>query len=919
MNRLKQARKLIKKRFNKVALYTLILLLAVVLSANTPGVIVSSVNYFRGQPDQQNLQQLISQSGETNRDRANNLTIQGWQLYEKGTIESLNQALEILQSARKLWQQVGDKQAEARAVLGIGRVYADLGQKQLALEHYQQMLTLSRSVGDHRIESTAINNIGRVYEDLGEKQKALDNYQQALEIAKQNRDQKQQASILVNIGRVFGYFGDQQKAIDLQNQALSLFRELKDIDGQIIALNSLGQAYFDLQDRQKAMEFYEQALSLLSQTDNKRGMATTWNNLGQLHFELGKIDKAIDCFHQALETWQQIGDKSGAASSLNNIGAVYRHKGKLPEALSYFQQALSLTRTVSDRSLEANTLANIAQVQHQQGQLETSQQNMENAIAIIEDLRSQIRSQDYRITYFASKKGLYDFYIDVLMDLHQKYPQKGYAAQALQASENSRARGLIELLTEAHGKIRTQIDPQLLAEENRIKFRLEAVNQQLQSIPDTPEGQPQTTYLRQEINTLVAEYKNLQTKIRSQSPNYGQLMYPKPLNLQEIQQQLDKDTVLLQYSLGRDRSYLWTVSPNSFQSYILPPSPQIQINAEKFRTGVQITTPDLPNQVIDTAQQLSQTIIAPAINQIKDKRLVIVGDGILQQIPFATLPDPQVKNKYQPLMVNHEIINLPSATTIAIQRRQITNRQPAPNLIAILADPVYTANDERVTGKPAPAQIAANLELEQSVLKRSARAINGQGFPRLPFTLQEAESILQLIPNATGLKATSFDANYDFATSPTLSQYRILHFATHGFVDNDNPELSGLVLSLVDQQGQPRRGYLQLADLYNLNYPADLIVLSACETGLGKEVRGEGLVGLTRGLMYAGGARIVISLWQVSDEGTAELMREFYQQMLGNKQTPAAALRNAQIKLWQQGDYRSPYFWAGFTIQGEWL
>lgn len=872
----------------------------------------------------------------TNRDRARNLTITGWQLYQQGTERSLMVAIQHLEAAQQLWQKLGDKQAEANALLGIGRVYADLGQKRKALEVYQQMLPLARSVGDERSESTALNNMGRVYEDLGEKQNALDFYQQALDLSRKNGDKGREASFLVNIGRVFSYFGEKQKALEFQNQALVIFQQLKQTDGEIIALNNLGQVYFELQDKQTSLKFYEQALNLLSQSDDKKGMATTLNNIGQLYFDLGNHQKAIACFRQALQLWEATGDKAGTAASLNNLGAVSKKQGDLKTAETQFQQALALAQAVGDRNIEASSLGNLAQLQREQGKPELALKNVENAIAIIEDLRSQIRSRDFRISYFATKQGVYEFYIDLLMELDQKYPQNNsspnsYKAQAFQASEKARARGLIELLTEAQAQIRNHINPELLASESQIKSRLETVTQQLESLPNTREQKAEAKSLQQEINNLVAEYKNLQTKIRNQSPSYGQLMYPQSLTLSQIQQQLDQNTLLLQYSLGRDRSFLWAVTNNTFHSYQLPNQQQIRIAAEKFRTGMQIPNPDLPDEVITAAQELSKMILAPVTPQIKNKRLVIVGDGILQQIPFAALPDPKnltsqniSKNQYQPLVINHEIINLPSASTIAIQRRQTANRQPAPSQIAILADPVYTASDERVTGKPAPSQIATNfnreqIALEQAALKRTGKTTSGQGFPRLPFTLQEAEAIANLVPRNLRSKAVNFDANYNFATSPSLSQFRILHFATHGFVDSDNPELSGLVLSLVNQQGQPQRGYLRLADLFNLNYPAELVVLSACDTGLGKEIRGEGLVGLTRGLMYAGAARIVISLWQVSDEGTAVLMQEFYQQMFQHQQTPAAALRKAQIKLFEQGNYRSPFYWAGFTIQGEWM
>jgi CHAT domain-containing protein len=235
-----------------------------------------------------------------------------------------------------------------------------------------------------------------------------------------------------------------------------------------------------------------------------------------------------------------------------------------------------------------------------------------------------------------------------------------------------------------------------------------------------------------------------------------------------------------------------------------------------------------------------------------------------------------------------------------------------------MADPVFSANDERVTGKAPLKSASLDLELERSALKRSLNNINRSGLDRLPGTRQEAEAVLKMVSPQESLQAFDFDANYNFVTSQQLSQYRLLLFATHGIFDDTNPELSGIITSLVDKDGKAQKGFLRLNDIFNLDLPAELIVLSACESGLGKEVQGEGLIGLTRGLMYAGSARIVVSLWKVNDQATSLLMQGLYTQILREGKTPAVALREAQLKLWQQKQWQNPRFWSAFTIQGTW-
>ena len=220
-----------------------------------------------------------------------------------------------------------------------------------------------------------------------------------------------------------------------------------------------------------------------------------------------------------------------------------------------------------------------------------------------------------------------------------------------------------------------------------------------------------------------------------------------------------------------------------------------------------------------------------------------------------------------------------------------------------------------------PSAVAAReLAKSRDIIHDSEKVatVGSLNIHRLPYTRQEAEQILAFVPQADSFNAIDFAANRTAAMNPTLSQYRYLHFATHGLIDSERPGLSALVLSLVDEQGNPQDGFLRVNEIYNLKLPAELVVLSACQTGLGKEIRGEGLVGLTRGFMYAGAARVVVSLWSVNDKATSELMTIFYRQMLKENQRPAAALRAAQIEMWKQKQWQAPYYWAAFVLQGEW-
>jgi len=569
---------------------------------------------------------------------------------------------------------------------------------------------------------------------------------------------------------------------------------------------------------------------------------------------------------------------------------------------------------------------------------------VESALKIIESVRASVVSKELRASYFATEQEIYEFYVDLLMQMHNREPVRGYDAAALQASERGRARSLLESLTEARADIRSGVDPKLLAQERSLQQRLNAkAEEALKLSASGADDETRIAARRREMDALTIELQQVQTQIRQASPRYGALTQPQPLTLAEIQRQaLDADTLLLEYSLGAERSFLWAVTPTAINSYELPKREVIEAAARRVyellsdTSGVRgqaarprdVRLKESGGQYLAAAAALSRMLLGPVAGQSGRKRLVIVADGMLHYIPFGALPDPNMLERsdgsWQPVFVEHEIVNLPSASTIAVLRRELAGRKPAARTLALLADPVFSKGDERIrpgvsssarqTTQPDPTNESKNRILVET----DGSAPGDLRIKRLPFTRQEAEQILPLVPAGSGMKALDFEANRATAMSEQLSQYRYVHFATHGLADSERPELSTIVLSLYDEQGRPQDGFLRAHEVYNLNLPAEMVTLSACETGLGKLTRGEGLVSLTRGFMYAGAARVVVSLWSVNDRATAELMTKFYRRVLVEGERPAAALRAAQVEMWKDKRWEAPYYWAAFTLQGEW-
>ncbi|MGL4500447.1 MAG: CHAT domain-containing protein, partial [Planktothrix sp.] len=493
-------------------------------------------------------------------------------------------------------------------------------------------------------------------------------------------------------------------------------------------------------------------------------------------------------------------------------------------------------------------------------------------------------------------------------------PNQGWDGKALQISERAKARSLLDILAQAQGEVTSGVDPKLLKEKQTLKQQLSTLEEQRVKLLSQSHTTEQKQQLNQEIENLIQQYSQVLDTIRVNNPHYAALTQPQPLTLSEIQKLLDDQTVLLEYSLGKERSYLWAVTPNSIQSYELPPEATFKTAVKTFRDNLISPSKRIRRSLYEETGKALTEIAFPLIPSIKNKRLLIVADGALQYVPFAALPEPGTPTDSEaiPLIINHELLTLPSASVLGIMRRENQNRKPPEKILAVLADPVFASTDDRLKSVVFQAIKALPPDLE-----RSARE-SGILFDRLPFTQEEATQILALVPEEYSLQEVGFNASRETALNLELSQYRFVHFATHGLLNSQNPQLSGLVFSLVNQTGESQNGFLRLYDIFNLNLPVELVVLSACETGLGQEIKGEGLVGLTRGFMYAGANRVLVSLWKVDDQATAELMVKFYQGMLKEGLAPGAALRQAQIKMQNDSEWIPPYYWSGFTLQGEW-
>ncbi len=829
-----------------------------------------------------------------------------WRVGQRAT------ALAAYREALELLAELDEPSLLATVLSSSGAVHRALGEFEVAQRCYDQALMLFRQRGQGKEEAITLNNLGRLSSARGAMHEAQRWYGQALERWRELGERGLQASALTNLAGVYMATGQMTLALDHLTQARELLPRGEDPRTLADILNQMADVYTYAGQRSEALAHFDQALALYRGAADQRGEGFTLIGYGRLHLRVGEHHKARIAFESALRLFDQLEDRRGRAIALHDLGWLYETRGNAEQAHRHYRRSLPLARAVKYRGGMAETLFGLARVERRRGELEQAWIRVAEALDIVEGLRSGAERIDLRTSFFATKQDYYDLAVELAADLELRHPGRGHAARAFELSERSKARSLLDLLPEVSA--RDAADPSLLELERRLGRELNSASIELarQAADD-----PANDLRQRRVRALLADYQKVRAEIRRASP--GALSGPRPLSLTEVQTRvLDADTLLLEYDLGREQSHLWAVTTSSMSRYGLPPQKVIEDLArethELFSKSHRRVAHTPAKQA---AARLSALLLDPVAEQLSQRRLVIVTDGALQYLPFGALPrprkDPSSDRAGEPLLVDHEIIYAPSASVLALLRDELTARSPAPGSLAVLADPVFQQHDPRVRGPHgAESWLAAADQRPETAPPDDTR------FGRLGFTRREADEILSLVPDSKTFRALDFAASKETVESGVLAGFRIVHFATHGLIHDQHPELSGIVLSLVDREGRPRDGFLRLHEVHTLDLRADLVVLSACKTALGPEIRGEGMVGLTQGFLQAGAARVLVSLWQIGDQATAELIQRFYRAMLIDRLPPAAALRESQLSMWRERRWSAPYHWAGFVLQGDW-
>ncbi len=847
--------------------------------------------------------------------------ILGELVYARG---NLKKALTHFDEAQTFFD--GNRKGQAKVHLFRGFAVGSLGSPEEGAAEVSHALDLYRATNDKIGEGLALSTMG-LADALSQKDVwAIDSLNAAREIFRTVGDRHSEAIALNGLGLAYEHQKDYTIAFSNYKDALQLFQEISSVDGASQTLCSIADIHSLSGDSDQALIYYERCLSLSRSAGKTRTEAFALTKIAALYALKGDNKRALNQHQKILNFYESIGDRRGLATALNVYAELLLKTEDKRRALDIYQRALSLSEQIGDQPALLSTLYNLAHVNLVLGSPDVALPFIQHSLEIIEDRRANVASPEFRTSYFSGVRNHYELCIEILMQLDRLHPGEGFGAKAFLVSEKSRARLLVDLVSESRAGIREGAAKELLDRERKLRGLIRSQAEYQLDLSSSGKDPAELAEVENQLVQLRTDYQQVEGQVRQQSPYLLSLEQFAPLSLEQIQHELrNSDTMLLEYSLGDDHSYLWAVTSESSQIYQLAAGRKDiavavreyhqlltmrQESGSEYQAKVEAAERGLP----EIEDKLSKMLLGQVADKLGSRRLIVVTEGALQLIPFDDLRVPKDSGAKVRLLETNEIVVEPSFSALVAIRNSRNEHASSPGkLVAIIADPVVNASDERVhtRGLSSSTAFAASEKKLDESSRRDAELV------RLTHASEEADAISEVAPWGTTMVVKGFDASRETAMGADVGQYQIVHFASHGVVNSEHPELSSIVLTMVDRNGVNKNGLVSLHDIYSLDLTAELTVLSACQTALGKDIRGEGFVGLAHAFMSAGSKSVVASLWKVDDRATAVLMKDFYEAMLQKGMSPAAALREAKLKMMRDKQWNAPYYWAGFVLQGE--
>jgi CHAT domain-containing protein len=820
------------------------------------------------------------------------------------SLGNYQKSTDSFKSAIDLAKKIDSKEHELKCLRQLSLNYWDLGNFQQFFLLNKEALLIARELNNKQEEGRCLNNIGVFYWKIDNYSEALKYYEESLEIATKLKAIEEKANCLNNIGAIYIDAGNYDRALEYLMQALNIDKQLKDYSNISKDLSNIGSAFRrkgmiseNKDDFNSALNYYDESLDMAIKNKDEYIQIRALNNIGTILSYLNENTKALSNFQSAFNKAQGIQDIEGRSMILNNIGIVYSQLGNYGESTKYYQKAIDLALETKEGKFLWEPYLEIANSYRNLNNLSVALDNYKKSISVIEKIRSNINSEELKATYFGTDRRIeaYQGIIDLLIKLNQKDPDKGYGAQAFNYLERAKARSFLDSIEVSKIDITEGISQQLLNQETELMNEISKLYTKLLIPQLSPE---QRNSINKELENCEQQLESLKREIRTASPAYANLRYPKSITLSEAQSELlDEETAFFAYTLAKENSYAFVITKNNLKVFPLPERKEIQRLVREYLTAIT----DVQNQDFHVGYRLYKDLIRPGLDDKKIKKIIFVPDDVLYFLPFETLLAKE--NGREWLIKDYDIAYVPSLSSLRelIDRKKAVSQRPRKDILAV-GDPSFGTHE-----------IEMPASGNDDVFQDYSSAADYK-FSRLKYSGVEIEKIASLFKPAKRDILERRQASEENVKKENLSDYRIIHFATHALIDDKKPARSAIVLAL--DQNPKEDGFLQMREVFNLKLNADLVTLSACQTGLGQLIRGEGIEGLNRAFFYAGASSVMLSLWAINDQASYQLLERFYYH-LRSAQPILGALRQAKLEMIESEVLSHPYYWGGFIVTGE--
>jgi len=797
-----------------------------------------------------------------------------------------------------LAQKINSREHLVKCFRQLGVVYWEMNDVEEFYKTTKQALDLAKAI-NHRIEEGRCSyNLGLYFNDIYDYSQALKYYEDGLHIFRETHSFSYESNCLVNISDIYIQLGNYEKALQNLTDVLIIDRQIDNDLYVAMDLNNIGVIYRQKglqsdksEDLLKALTAFEESLFISRKIQEKEVEMKCLNNIGTVYTDINKYSEALCYMFLGLEIAESLKDEGEIATILLNMGTVYAKQGRFEQAAEVFDKAIELAYQIDEKAVlwEAHAKAGLAFKEMNNYILALDHFN--KSIDKIEDIRSKIHLEELKASYFGSEERIDSYYnlVDLLYHMSQEYPDQNHLKDAFETMEKAKARVFLDRLELSRIEFGRDVNPDLLDKEDELMEEISNINAALIK-PGLDQKQKQEHL--NELKKFEQELETLNRKIRLNNPSYANLKYPQPVSLEEAQASLpDDSTAYFAYSIGKNCSYSFVITRDKIKVFPLPPADTLREDTKDY---LQIIT-DKDSLNFQSGYKLFTLLVKPGLD-FGMNRIIFIPDDILHFLPFETLLTQ--KNNLRWLVQDYRISYAPSITSF----REILLRKQGDD----------QKKDILSFGNPYFGEYEGT---KNSFAALSRDETQGDfRFNPLKYSQLEVDRIAALFKKNRRDVYTGEEATETSLKRAVLTDYKIVHFATHGLIDNRNPARSSIVLSLRDQSSED--GFLQMREVFDLKFDAGLITLSACQTGLGQFIKGEGIEGINRAFFFAGASSVLMSLWAVNDQASCQFMQRFYTH-LRSSDSIVDALRKSKIEMINSEALSHPFYWAGFVVSGK--